>query len=103
MHTQGVFSGSRHDHTTPHTHHDNDNDDDTQRQTTNQHAAQYDSTRKKSPGPDTARIDRLLFIDSLNGGACLFSVGGVICLITRPPETYAVVFFFCATTHMTAL
>ena len=43
---------------------DNDNDNDTQqrqrqRHTTNQRAASFDSTQKNSPGPDTARIDRL--------------------------------------------
>ena len=41
---------------------------------------------EQSPGPDTARIDSLLFLDSVSGGACLFSVGGVICLVNSVNE-----------------
>ena len=47
-----------------------------------QRAASFDSSRKNSPGPDTARIDRSLVLDSTGGGACPFSVGGVIRLVT---------------------
>ncbi len=45
-------------------------------------AAQFDPTRENLPGPDIVRIGRLkLFLDSVDGGAWPFLVGGVICLV----------------------
>ena len=64
----------RHTTTATHTHDDDDddNDNDTQRLTThqtttptNQPAAQCASTRENSPGPDTARIDRLMAVSKV--------------------------------------
>ncbi len=50
-------------------------------------AAQFDSTRGNSPGPDRVRNDRLkIFHDSLGGGAWPFLVGGVICLVDSVNE-----------------
>ena len=77
---------THHDHTTTvtHTHHTT-----TTTTTTTHNQPTCGSIRlnsEKSPGPDTARIDRLFFLDSMSGGACLFSVGGVICLVISVNE-----------------
>ena len=43
-----------------HSHTHSDTQPQPQRHTTNQPATQFDSRRENSPGPDTARIDRLI-------------------------------------------
>eukprot|EP00997_Jenningsia_sp_PLL12_P008972 NODE_583_length_1586_cov_140.518543_g479_i0.p5 GENE.NODE_583_length_1586_cov_140.518543_g479_i0~~NODE_583_length_1586_cov_140.518543_g479_i0.p5 ORF type:complete len:71 (+),score=15.58 NODE_583_length_1586_cov_140.518543_g479_i0:28-213(+) len=51
------------------------------------YAAQFDTTRGSSFGQDACRIDRLkAFLDSAEGGAWPFLVGGVICLVDSVNE-----------------
>ena len=50
-------------------------------------AAQFDSTRKNLPGPDTAMIARLKFLhDPVISGAWPFLVRGAICLVNSDNE-----------------
>ncbi len=50
-------------------------------------AAQFDPTRGNSPGPECMRIDSSkCFLDLYEGGAWLFLVGGVICLVNSDNE-----------------
>ena len=76
VHT-GAFSACHGTHYTAHTHtqHDhpshskshshNDTHQQPHTQQPTQPAPSFDSTRKNSPGPDTVRIDRKLFLDSM--------------------------------------
>src|SRR4029434_4244982 len=50
-------------------------------------AAEFDSTRETSPGPDTERIDRLIALSRFCGWcAWPFLVGGAICLVNSDNE-----------------
>ena len=80
----GGFSachGTHHDHTTATTTHNHSPTRQRQGHTTNQTttstnqpAAQFDSTRENSPGLDTARIDRLIALSSVSVWWCRFFV-----------------------------